>query len=157
MKKEILTGSQSYYYIRDHKDGMITCSRWWKGKYAEYYVKLNKDSDVLFDIYCTRTKSTVRATLEISLLSMLSNDWLVYTPPVLDLYEARYLRSVITPFKEAVKAIVKCEQISNNGKVEFIKLIYTNGISASLPFFKAGTLYRAMEVNKEYTIERLDL
>lgn len=157
MKKEILTGSQSYHYIRDHKDGMITCSRWWKGKYAEYYVKLNKDNDLLFDVYRTVTKSEVRATLEISLLTMLSNDWVVYTPPVLDLYEARYLRSVITPFKDAVKAIAKCERIDNEGKVEFIKIIYTNGDFTVLPPFKVGTLYKAMEINKEYTVERLDL
>lgn len=75
--------------------------------------------------------------------------------PILDKVEKKYLSSFIRPFKDRVEYIEKSAWASNK---EFI-FIRTNkeSFDISLPTFKAGTMYRGMELEKKYTIKELYL
>lgn len=69
--------------------------------------------------------------------------------------EKEYLRAVIKPFRDRVKYISKGE----NDTFEMFYIHINSGFNDTyLPFFKKDTLYyKGMELNKEYSIEDLEL
>lgn len=73
-------------------------------------------------------------------------------PQILDEEEKRYLEGVIRPFRNKVKCIKKMA----NGLKEFI-IIQLEKENVNLPYFKANTMYRGMEVDRRYTLEELRL
>ena len=81
---------------------------------------------------------------------------------ILDDKEKEYLSNIIKPFKKYVKSITKAnwfgqEQIEIRYK-DFVDRHFHNVQSLmALPTFKAGTMYRGMELNKEYTLEELGI
>ena len=77
---------------------------------------------------------------------------------VLDAAEKRYLINIIKPFKDQVIAIAK--RSANYG--EFIDIMIDEGDIGDcgniyLPYFKPDSMYKGMKVNREYTLEQLDL
>lgn len=78
-----------------------------------------------------------------------------YKPPILDEKEKAYLSAIIKPFRERVKRI---EKISNNfiGAKQFLCIELTTD-NCTLPVFEKETMYKGMEVNREYTLEELGL
>lgn len=83
--------------------------------------------------------------------------WLAkeYKEPLLDDVEKKYLSAVIKPFRSRVKYITKC--ISYDEFEQRIKIAFYNGYCIYLPYFKANTMYKGMEVDKEYELEELGL
>ena len=81
------------------------------------------------------------------------------TKPVLDDAEQRYLTNIIKPFRKHIITIRKIQ----NYKYEFIEIvIYRTDEGAScevisFPYFNKGEMYKGMEINKEYTLEQLEL
>lgn len=75
-------------------------------------------------------------------------------PKILDDAERRYLRNVILPFYNHVRRITKLSNISR--KCEYI-CIELGEESVMLPYFTAGTMYKNMELRKEYTLKELDI
>ena len=78
--------------------------------------------------------------------------------PILDEAEKRYLTNIIKPFKDQVIAIAK--RSANYG--EFIDIMIDEGEVGDcgniyLPYFKPGKMYKDMKVNREYTLEQLEL
>lgn len=74
---------------------------------------------------------------------------------VLDNAERRYLHEVIRPFKKRVRYIVKeCGYSYDCEKIR-IQLEDTNDFE--LPEFEEDTMYKGMELNKEYTADQLCL
>ena len=71
---------------------------------------------------------------------------------ILDDIEKEYLRVVIKPFRNKVKYIGK--NFSNGS--EYIS-INVNGEWVIFPYFKKGTMYKGMEINKRYSLEELGL
>lgn len=78
---------------------------------------------------------------------------------ILDEVEKRYLEGVIRPFKDKVVGIERHDTIKHS----FIR-IYTKFFDDNryieymcLPYFKKDTMYKGMEVDKEYTLEELGL
>lgn len=72
--------------------------------------------------------------------------------------EKEYLSSVINPFRDRIVWIKKVGSPAQN--YEYIKICYQDHIYSivlSFPDFKVGTMYRGMEMDKEYTLEKLDL
>lgn len=75
---------------------------------------------------------------------------------ILDEKEKEYLSAVIKPFRDRVEYIKRV-----GGNWEFIeitindKYFYFDYIN--LPYFKKGTMYKGMELNKKYTLKELDL
>lgn len=71
---------------------------------------------------------------------------------ILNRQERRYLSSVIKPFRNKVKYIKKSLDVGGC----FIS-IELDDDGASLPYFEGDTMYKGMEVEKEYTLEELGL
>ena len=73
---------------------------------------------------------------------------------ILDKAEKRYLSNVIRPFRKDFKYIVK--RVSSLGSKEFIYIGLENN-RVLLPYFKPNTMYKGMKIDKEYTLEELNL
>lgn len=79
---------------------------------------------------------------------------------ILDEVEKRYLEGVFRPFKDRVKCVNKMERTA--GTREFLQYCVKDPINGlyynyPLPYFKKGTMYKGMELDKEYTLEELEL
>ena len=73
---------------------------------------------------------------------------------ILDDVEREYLGDFINPFRNKVDVITKL----NNGEgSEWIIIELKNEQPILLPYFKQKTMYKGMELNKEYTLEELGL
>lgn len=82
-----------------------------------------------------------------------------YKPEILDEVEKRYLRGVIRPFRDDIEHILKCKHYNSTNDVncEYISIIYKDDVDTNLHDFKANTMYKGMELDKEYTLEELGL
>ena len=72
--------------------------------------------------------------------------------------EKEYLSFVIKPFRDRIVWIKKIDSPIQN--YEYIKICYQDHnytIVLNFPDFKVGTMYKGMEVNKDYTLEELGL
>ena len=76
---------------------------------------------------------------------------------VLDAAEKKYLSAVIKPFRNKVYAIAKYDDGVDNYYIQIAikQNVYFEYID--LPYFKKGTMYKGMELKKEYTVEQLGL
>ena len=85
-------------------------------------------------------------------------EWLdqEHVEPILDEVERKYLSAVIKPFRDEIRGIVKHNV--PNGKYQWIEFTGENEYDGFyLPNFKAGTMYKGMEVGRKYTLEELGL
>ena len=72
---------------------------------------------------------------------------------ILDDVEKEYLSAVIRPFKDKVIYIIKWDCAIG----EYITIGISNDVPITFPNFKKGTMYKGMEVNKNYTLKELGL
>lgn len=85
----------------------------------------------------------------------------IVNPQILDEAERQYLSAVIRPFRDKVRSITKNQKM--NGKEEYIDIdigfqfIDRNCFTMFFPDFKSNTMYKGMELGKEYTLEELGL
>ena len=73
--------------------------------------------------------------------------------PILDEEERKYLSGVIRPFRDKVIGIYK----RNCREDECIYIGIKDDIPIMLPCFKKTSMYKGMELNKEYTLKDLGL
>lgn len=73
-------------------------------------------------------------------------------PSILDEAEKKYLSAVIRPWRDRVEWISKSDNIGR----EYLQ-IELDDDEIELPYFKKGTMYKGMELNKEYTLEDLEI
>jgi hypothetical protein len=77
----------------------------------------------------------------------------IYNPPVLNDAEREYLKTVLKPFRGAVKYVKK----TKNGDAEYLFIpLYSNGVFA-FPDFDPGTMYSGMESGKAYSLDELGI
>ena len=74
---------------------------------------------------------------------------------ILDEAEKRYLRGVIRPFRDNVEIIRKLF-LPTEGKY-FIQIRYKDEPPTNLPYFESKKMYKNMEDNKKYNLEKLGL
>ena len=76
---------------------------------------------------------------------------------ILEPAEKKYLSAVIKPFRSKVYAIAKYDDGVDNYYIQIAikQNVYFEYID--LPYFKKGTMYKGMELKKEYTVEQLGL
>ncbi|MGN1337367.1 MAG: hypothetical protein ACI4WW_02715 [Candidatus Coprovivens sp.] len=78
---------------------------------------------------------------------------------ILNDVEREYLSNVIRPFRNRVLNITKKSSAINTE--EYIAIIIASKTVASeyinLPYFKKGTMYKGMELEKEYTLKEVEL
>lgn len=75
--------------------------------------------------------------------------------PILDEVEREYLSYGIRQFREKIECIYK-HQMSYIDEY-YIAVRLKDGYSLRYPRFKGNTMYKGMEVEKEYTLEELGL
>ena len=88
--------------------------------------------------------------------------WEEYKEDILDEEEKKYLNAVIKPFRDRVEYIKKTEAYNVGygcGEKISIELRDKDGIRdyLSLPWFAKGSMYKNMELGKEYNLEELGL
>lgn len=71
---------------------------------------------------------------------------------ILDEEEKEYLSAVIKPFRDKIECIAK-----HGVNKEYIDICIRNDYKIIFPYFKSGTMYKGMELNKKYTLEELGL
>ena len=79
--------------------------------------------------------------------------------PILNDAEKEYLGNIIKPFRDRIIWIGKSVYIPGE-YIEIYLRHYDDGCSSYsiiLPYFKKGTMYKGMELDKEYTLEELGL
>ena len=113
----------------------------------EQYIYLAKDkvlvnqNNIEFELYCSEP---------------LKNAWELYgEKSILDIEEKAYLEAVLRPFKDRVNYVYKRNGIDE--EQEYIVVYLKDGDDCTLPFFKKGTMYKGMELDKEYTLKELGL
>ena len=77
---------------------------------------------------------------------------------ILDKEEHDYLRAVIKPYK--VEYIKKTETLSGKQYIQIVinsSLYFGSIASWIMPYFTKGTMYKGMEIDKDYTIQELEL
>lgn len=72
---------------------------------------------------------------------------------ILDEAEKEYLSNVIKPFRNKVVSISKNKCIDEDAYI----VIELKEDDICLPYFNSKSMYRGMEINKEYTLEELGL
>ena len=88
--------------------------------------------------------------------------------PILDDVEKEYLGNIIKPFRNRILYIAKSETVKTydnpNPKIyECIYIMYRDSSKKKNPFymgfpcFEKGTMYKGMELDKEYTLAELGL
>ena len=76
-------------------------------------------------------------------------------PEILDETEKRYLRNFITPFKNSIETIRRL--YSPTKKKDYIQIRYRDDRPTNFPYFESNTMYKGMELNKNYTLEEMGL
>lgn len=74
--------------------------------------------------------------------------------PILDNIEKNYLSNIIKPFRDRIDYIAK---VNLANRREYILIKMKNYEMIILPFFTAGTMYKGMENDKDYTLKDLGL
>lgn len=74
---------------------------------------------------------------------------------ILDEAERKYLADVIRPFRDKVKYIYKGQGLPGENK-EFINITLKED-TLDLPYFAARSMYKGMQIGRNYTLEELGL
>ena len=80
--------------------------------------------------------------------------------PILTESEKEYLSAVIKPFRDRIIHIYKFELSGYEGigiDLKFPKVEKNEDDAMTLPSFEIGTIYKGMELYKDYTLEELGL
>ena len=75
--------------------------------------------------------------------------------PLLDKAERKYLRNFLSPFRNEVEGIELEWHTEELGYVSLAIRLYCGWIN--LPPFEKGTMYKKLEIGREYTLEELRL
>ena len=76
--------------------------------------------------------------------------------PILDEVERKYLSGVIMPFRDRITDIIKYKSYDFENK-EYIVIHCNQSETTMFPYFDKGTMYKGMELNKEYSLKELGL
>ena len=142
-------------------------------KYLGRVVTISNIVDILYpnretyflieeETFCTFEPENIVKKISGTFFKTLPNDFTgtinvvngyVLKPQILDEEEKRYLEGVIRPFRDKVECIIKNSEDHTRAFIEIrLKSEYI-----SLPYFKANTMYKSMEVDRTYTLEELGL
>ena len=125
----------------------------------EFYIKGNDNKFKITNRgMCYSFRSTdMWAPVSWVLCDILNGKLEIVKKPILDEAEKEYLSNVIKPFRGKVKYIVK----RNENKSEYfegIRVVFEGSYQTLFfPYFEKGTMYKGMELRKEYSVEDLGL
>ena len=132
-------------------EGKKIRKKWW---YAGNYIWLDKENTL-------KDKNGSKAYASLGFDFKTNNEWEIYEEPVLDEKEKEYLSAVIKPFRERITYIAKVEDdihwfywIMIRVDIGFLNDYYDFCLP---PFKETSSMYKNMEVGKEYTLDELGL
>ena len=116
--------------------------------YTHDVLKISKDDEN----YCYYTKEMIAEVKRPKYETIYKRE-----EPILNEKEKEYLGNVIKPFRDRVICVVK----TNLFRSECISIKVYNDFAdinfIEFPYFKKGTMYKNMKVDKSYTLEELGL
>lgn len=74
---------------------------------------------------------------------------------ILNNTEKRYLKNIIRPFRYKVEYITKTVNVT--GEYEHINIIFKRDTGLVFPNFEKDTMYKGMEIGKQYTLAELGI
>ena len=77
---------------------------------------------------------------------------------LLDCIDRKYFNNFLRPFRDKIQYIRKMQSLDSD--YEYIKIIYfkdTHPCNIYLPYFKAGTMFKKLELDEQYDLNDLDL
>lgn len=159
VKKEKISGITVYMYIpeeKKEKDMEETNLEHYKEQLKTIFNKHYEEPKTIIKEFKAHTGVKIPCYGFGSCTDAILN-WMArpYEEKILDDVEKEYLSAVIKPFRNRVKYIVKTYGVSEAR--QFIKIIMCDGGYSNLPFFKEGTMYNGMKVDKQYTLQELGL
>ena len=107
-----------------------------------------------------KTKSGEEEINGLGIFRIDAKEWEIYEEPklILDTEEKAYLEAVLRPFKNRILCIHKSSLDDYEYLWIGVKSTVFKGLEIfTLPSFKPDTMYKGMEVNKEYTLKELGL
>ena len=123
--------------------------------YSNFKCKIT-DNGLLIFTEADKLWSSARYTLA----DILTGKNVIIKQPILNEAEKEYLSGVIKSFRDKVKCIVK-RDYEMSYENEYIFIVFNDDgcmqIKMCFPSFKKGTMYKGMEINKEYSLEDLGL
>ncbi len=75
--------------------------------------------------------------------------------PILDEEERKYLSGFIKPFRDEIEYIRKVP--NEYYKTEHLVIYFKDNMNMPFPYFKKGSMYKGMKVDKNYTLKGLGL
>ena len=75
--------------------------------------------------------------------------------PILDEAERKYLSGFIKPFRDEIEYIRKVP--NEYYKTEHLVIYFKDNMNMPFPYFKKGSMYKGMKVDKNYTLKGLGL
>ena len=130
-------------------------------RYMTFDVSQNKNGtiksiDIYYDLKRIEKINFLSETSAQQAMNAIGN-WLEeeYVPDILTDEEKTYLSAVIKPFRKDIKYITK-KDFAIKAK-EYLLIKVHDLSTAALPLFEKETMYKGMEVNKNYKLEELGL
>lgn len=159
VKKEKISGITVYMYIpkeKKEKDMKETNLQHYKNQLKTIFNEHYKDPITIIKEFKANTGVKIPCYGFESCTDAILN-WMSqpYEEKILNDKERRYLANVIEPFRSRVKYI-KIEKVGNGTK-RFVHIKLLDDDSMNFPDFKVNTMYKGMEPDKPYTLEKLGL
>lgn len=76
---------------------------------------------------------------------------------ILNQEEREYLRAIVKPFRKKYHTYITKQKAYVGDDTERVHIYFETYTDINLPFFKKGTMYKGMELNKYYSLEELEL
>lgn len=76
---------------------------------------------------------------------------------ILSQEEREYLRAIVKPFRKKYHTYITKQKAYVGDDTERVHIYFETYTDINLPFFKKGTMYKGMELNKYYSLEELEL
>lgn len=135
--------SEEYYYVLDN-DGFIHMGSIESGKRVVFNVDF-----IFYHAEVVNDKT----------------DFIAFNENILNKDEREYLAGILAPLKKSVERVTisKCSKNSCYGNgYEYLKFTFWDSSDDvqdewDFPLFKAGSMYKGMRLNEEYTLEELGL
>lgn len=146
--------------MKEEKDMKETNLEHYKEQLKEIYNKYYEEPSYVLDEIINNIDSGITTNNSQSYTDDIL-EWMSqpYKKPILDEVERKYLSDVIRPFRKEVTDIIKLSFCGSEEHYISIRLRDESGFRdyVNLPNFKSNTMYKGMEINKEYTLKELGL
>lgn len=123
-------------------------------KFSDLHFSCDNNGDIVISLNDKILVRELFITFEYALKRWLDME---HDEKILNDAEKKYLSAVIKPFRNRVDYICKVNT-PERYEAERIDIGFTDeSIDMALPIFESGTMYKGMDLGKEYTLEELGL